>query len=394
MNLLILTPDFPDEKGVYQVDIFVKEQIRFLSRHFNEIVVICPVPYGMDYLRKTKYIDYSFENVQVFFPRYFNIPLFYFLKMNLWTNFEVKSVLKLISQRKIKADIIHAHFTWPSGALAVRLKEHLKIPVVITEHTSISFNKAIKNKNTTYIETWKNADKIIRVRKGDVKLFENVGINLDKIVSIPNGFDGKIFHQKDMNECRKLLGLPQNKIIILNISNLYSEVKGHKYLIEAIGTIKKDRIDIICYIIGYGKLYRTLKKKIIALGLEDNIKLVGSKPHSELPLWINACDLFVLPSLLESFGIVQIEAMACGKPVIATMNGGSEEIIISNDYGLLAKIADSRDLADKIQLALYKKWDIGIIIQYAQHYKWEKIVEKIFIIYLKVITHLSVEDGN
>ena len=113
--------------------------------------------------------------------------------------------------------------------------------------------------------------------------------------------------------------------------------------------------------------------------------LVGGKPHSEIPIWMNACDLFVLPSLTESFGVVQIEALACGKPVVATRNGGSEEILTSEEYGLLVEPADPKDLAEKILLALDREWDQEANLAYAEQFTWENIAKEIVDVYEKVL---------
>lgn len=99
---------------------------------------------------------------------------------------------------------------------------------------------------------------------------------------------------------------------------------------------------------------------------------------------MNACDLFVLPSLRESFGVVQIEAMACGKPVVATRNGGSEEVVISDKYGLLVEPTDPKVLTEKILTALDRKWDREAILAYAERYTWEKIAKEIMGVYAKL----------
>ncbi|MBE9593771.1 MAG: glycosyltransferase, partial [Proteobacteria bacterium] len=96
------------------------------------------------------------------------------------------------------------------------------------------------------------------------------------------------------------------------------------------------------------------------------------------------CDVFVLPSLRESFGVVQIEAMACGKPIVATRNGGSEEIITSEDYGLLCGPANPEELAEKILIALDKEWDGEKIRGYAERFRWENIVKEIVKVYKAV----------
>jgi glycosyltransferase involved in cell wall biosynthesis len=192
---------------------------------------------------------------------------------------------------------------------------------------------------------------------------------------ISNGFRGDQFYPRDRDKCRKLLGLPADQAIILTVGNLV-EMKGHKYLIEAMREITKTKKDVISIILGGGPLRRRLEKQVRDSGLGQNVSLVGPKPHDDIPIWINACDLLVLPSLRESFGVVQIEAMACGKPVIATRNGGSEEIVISDEYGLLCNPGNSKDLADTLLAGLEKEWNSKKINSYAQQFDYGKIKQE------------------
>ncbi|MFW5879261.1 MAG: glycosyltransferase [bacterium] len=149
--------------------------------------------------------------------------------------------------------------------------------------------------------------------------------------------------------------------------------------------ILEKRDDVFCFIIGKGYMKETLQNCIKQLDLQNHVKLLGWKTDQELPIWLNAADVFVFPSLAESFGIVQIEAMACGKPVVATYNGGSENIIISDECGLLVEPANSADLAEKIELALNKRWDNTEIQYCAKQYQWEKIGKETSDIYNSVI---------
>jgi len=384
-NLLVISNNFPNRDNTFVGDVFVKEQIKYLRHYFDNVYVVSPVAYGMERLRKTKHFDYQIDNVRVFFPKYINNPLFWYYGRSLWVDLEARAIMSLIEKEDLHFELIHAHFTWPSGAVAVALKQKYSIPVVITEHTSNTFTKAIETQDNVFTDTWGKADKIVRVRQGDISAFSRVSIPLQNIISIPNGYDSKKFHPMDTQRCRETLHLPLDKKLILNVGNLYGEVKGHKYLIEAISHVVTKRKDILCVIIGAGKLRTALESQIRSLGLEDYILLAGGKPHDEIPLWMNACDLFVLPSLNEGNPTVMFEALGCGKPFVGTKVGGVPEVITSDDYGLLVEPADPEDLAEKILVALDREWNHEAILAYAERYTWENIVKEIMGVYKQVL---------
>jgi len=383
-RLLVISSSFPDKTNNFYGGIFVKEQLKYLKDYFKKVIVISPVPQTFDIFEMDKWCkNYGFDNIEVYFPRYWCVPLFGFKKR--LGNRQFKVVDKLIKKENLKFDLIHCHFTYPASYVGVKLKEKYKKPLVVTAHGYDIYDLPFRN------EFWKNklshilnkADKIIAVSERNLNCIEKLGFKNTAVV-IPNGFDKEKFYYKDMLKCRKKLNLPLDKKIILTVGNLV-EVKGQKYLIEAMKSIVKQRKDVLCYIVGEGKLKSKLTKKIKTLGLQDYIKLMGEESHTKIPLWMNACDLFVLPSLNESFGVVQIEAMACGKPVVATKNGGSEEIITSKDYGLLCEPANPEDLAEKILIGLDKKWDEEYILNYAKQFTWEKIAKEIINIYERVL---------
>jgi len=383
-NLLIISNNFPNKDNSYIADIFVKEQVKYLKKFFDRVYVISPVAYGMDFLRKTIHKDYQYENVSVFFPKYLNIPFFYNYGRSVWIFLETKAIMALINREKIKFDIIHAHFTWPSGAVAVEIKKHFNVPVIITEHTHITLSKEIAKKNHNFINTLKKCDSIIRVNKKDIPLFQKLGIEKNRLHHIGNGYDSKKYFPLNKDKERELLNLPKEKKIILNIGRL-SEEKGQNFLISAIAEIQQKRTDCICYIGGDGPDREKLIAQICKEHLQNKVFLIGFVPDNVMVHWMNACDIFVLPSLSESFGIVQIEAMACGKPVVATRNGGSEEIIISDDFGLLVNPGNSVDLAEKIIIALERQWNTEKIQQYAYLFTWEIISKKITGIYQQLL---------
>ena len=383
-NLLVISNSFPNQDNSFLGDIFVKEQLKYLRLYFDNVYVVSPVAYGLERLRKTEHYDYQFDNVQVFFPKYINNPLFWYYGKFMWIYLEAKSIMSLIEREDLHFDLIHAHFTWPSGAVAVELKKALGIPVIITEHAHITLYKALREKNSYYINTWRDCDAIIRVNKKDVPLIARSGIDLSKIHYIANGYDPKKYHIVDKEKARQSLNLPMDSKIVLNVSRL-SKVKGQKYLISAINDLNKEWDNIHCYIGGTGSLKSDLEQQIASLDIRRCIKLLGFIPDEQMMLWMNACDIFVLPSLGEGNPTVMFEALGCGKPFVGTRVGGVPEVITSDDYGLLVNPADSEDLAKKILTALEREWDREAILRYAQQFTWENIAKEIMGVYTQIL---------
>ena len=157
----------------------------------------------------------------------------------------------------------------------------------------------ISNKDPIAINAWKEASAIIRVNKLDVGSFSSVGIEPTKVHYVPNGFDADAFSPRSKMDSRKKLGLPLDGKILLNVANFYSEVKGHKVLLEIIKKVVAIQPDVYCVMVGDGALKDSMMKMTDELGISDHILFAGSKTHKEIPDWINACDMFILPSLME-----------------------------------------------------------------------------------------------
>ena len=379
-RLLVASFLFPNKTNSYYKGVFVKEQLKYLKDYFCEITDISPIPRSFGLEKEDRVCkNYQFGNVKVFFPRYFHLPIEYFRKR--LGDSQYKATNALIEKEKTEFDLIHAHFVWPSGYVAAKLKEKYKVPLVVTAHGfdiyDVPFRNTILKKKVEY--TLNSADYIITVSNSNLKYINKLNIKTS-VEIIPNGFNKKLFYPMDSRKCRELLELPLNKKIILTVGNLV-EVKGHKYLIRAIKEILKQRKDIMCIIIGSGGLKGELNELIKRLGLEAHIRLVGAKPHEEIPLWMNACDVFVFPSLKESFGIVQIEALACGKPIVATYNGGSEEIIKNEKLGILTEPKNPKGLKEALNKTLEKEIDIKEIKKYAEQFTWDKNLRKTMKIY-------------
>lgn len=389
-NLLILCNNYPDKDGRKIGNIFVKEQLKYISKYFLNVYVIVPSPLSISKVRRIPTENYSYGNIHVFFLRYLDFPLSYFLFRDLWVEIERRSVSNFIEDNNLKFDIIHAHNTWRAGRIATRLKETFDVPVVITEHTSNVLYAAVGKKDKQFVKAWNLSDAIIRVNKKDVHLIEIFAMAGSKIKVIPNGYDAELFFPIQTSLAKEKLKLPINKKVILTIGRL-DQTKGYPYMLSAVKEMITDNDDFIYIIIGDGKLKHNLESQIKKLGIDNYVKLIGGKPHNEIPLWMNACDLFVLPSLNEGNPTVMFEALGCGKPFVGTRVGGVPEVITSEDYGLLVDPADPEDLAEKVLAALDREWDREKILAYARRYTWENIAKEVVGVYDQVLNLATIK---
>jgi len=384
-TLLIISNGYPffNKKDFYSYS-FVKVQVNELKKHFKKVVVICPTPYFPKTIAKHSSISYTFkenalrknykyDNVEVYFPKYFTLPITYCRKRN--GIYAYHTTKKTIKKLKLNFDLIHSHFNYISGYVATELKKDYKIPVVTTIHRNrISFLKEYHSNNKNYVSAWKNADLLIRINKQDIKLLKHHNKNTK---FIPNCINSCDFNIIDKNYT-SILPIPKHKKVLLNVANLVVSHKNHINLIKAIKELTTIRRDFILYLIGEGIDKQLIIDKIEELHLGDYIKVLGAKPHNEIPIWMNAADLFVFPSYTESFGVVNIEALACGVPVVSTINGGSEEIIINDSYGFLLKNPeDYKGLSVLINKALNKQWNTNKILDYSKTFSSEIVCNQI-----------------
>lgn len=371
---------------------FVKDQTECIASEFRQINICirhnsiaelsnylpinCLKPFRS---RSIKDLSALPENISV---HSFNLP---YLPIDLMRkklgNRFFRAVDKLLQNEQNTCDLIHAHFLWPNGYAGALLKEKYGIPLVVTAHGYDIYDLPFRDQEwrDRIVQTLEAADAVITVSKRNEECIRSLGVTKPVHV-IPNGFRSDLFHPRDQTECREALGLPLNRKIVLTVGNLV-EVKGHCYLVEAIADMNKNHPDTFCVIIGSGSLKGKLERQVRSLGLMENVLLVGGKPHEEIPLWMNACDIIVLPSLNEGNPTVMFESLGCGKPFIGTDVGGIPEIITSDQYGLVVKPGDAQDLADALTRALSIEWNREAIREYAEQFTWDAIANDVLDVY-------------
>ncbi|MFC4769241.1 glycosyltransferase family 4 protein [Effusibacillus consociatus] len=165
------------------------------------------------------------------------------------------------------------------------------------------------------------------------------GIPDHHLTVVYNGMDTELFRNR-MKNTESMLN-PPDKYIIACTARLSPE-KGHIYLLEALGKLKKERNDWVCWLIGDGPLRTELEELSRHLKISDNVIFLGNR--DDVPSLLNEADIFVLSSLQESLSYAVIEAQIAGKPILATEAGGITEVVAHGKTGLLSPVGQSEPL--------------------------------------------------
>jgi glycosyltransferase involved in cell wall biosynthesis len=251
------------------------------------------------------------------------------------------------SLRKLKGmDVIHVQWPIPNGLGALFLKKLYGIPYINTIHgEEVHLSKRY---HLLFALRWlvNNSSKTITNSNATRKFCLEAGLDVDKIDVIPFGVDTDFFRPLDVYK-------DENIFQILSVGYLI-ERKGFEYLIKAMPLVLKEHKQARLKIVGSGPLESKLKELIYELDLGDEVEIVKNVSDEELLMIYNSADLFVLPSIVDSqgntegLGVVLLEAMACGLPVIGSNIGGIPNIIDNNESGLLVPERDIPGLTEAI----------------------------------------------
>lgn len=251
--------------------------------------------------------------------------------------------------------LIHAHGRFLSaGALALEIKRKQGIKFIYTEHSTYYRRgiapEASKLVLSSIIDCASFYTVVSPSLLDDVERF--VGKKINKAIIIPNALD--LIFEEPINNIQSD---PENKFIFINVASL-DEKKGHDILIKAFNKAFSEEKEFILYICGDGFLKDKLIKLRDELGLKNNIIFTGNKTKYEIKELLDQSHAFVLSSLVETFGVVVIEALSRGCPVIATICGGPE-FLIDENCGILIEPdnIDQLAVALKKMIADYKKYN-------------------------------------
>lgn len=290
----------------------------------------------------------------------------------------MEKLYKEVVKKEGKVDVIHAQSSLWGGISAAYIAKKYNIPLVITEHSSVKRGQYVRESYyKRIVNSYKSADAIIAVGNGLKKEIEEL-TNRKDIKVIGNLVDLSLFDIRDIKR-------ESDEFIFFSIAFLEGE-KGFDTLIKSFS--KKFRNEKVRLVIGGDGSQRAWLEGIAkSEGIENQITFTGALSREEVASWMNKCHAFVLPSRYETFGVVYIEALASGKPVIGTFNGGAEDIV-SKDVGILVEVDNIKDLSDAMDHIRKnnKEYEADKLRKYCtEKFSSNVIVKKIVNVYEEVI---------
>lgn len=283
-----------------------------------------------------------------------------------------------------KPDIIHTQHIWIWSSIVTEYN----VPTVITSHGSDMMGYNIDNSFGKYCRKAINeCDKIITIsKKNNQVVLENFPEAENKCITLKNGYDTKVFYLKKFEKQSVLnefnIHKKYDKIVLF--AGRLTENKGIDVLLNA--TKKYENGKILTIIAGGGGLLEELKSQVAKLKLKD-VVFVGDQSQENLNKLYNIADVLAVPSRIEGFGLVAIEALACGTPVVATNKGGMTDFI-NDEVGALVDVEDDVMLEKEISKILNEEkiFNREKLSNYAkENYSQEAVTKDLIDVYKKVL---------
>jgi len=196
---------------------------------------------------------------------------------------------------------------------------------------------------------------------------------------IPHGLKLRVEHDLEPAAARAALDLPRDVPLVLFVGRLLA-LKGVHHLIRAMAEVGARCPDARLVVVGGGEELPSLTRVVGDLGLADRVRFVGERSHEDVIRFMRAADVFVLPSLTEAFGVVLLEAMSCGLPVVASNVDGIPSLVSDGQNGFLVPAGDEGALAYAIARVLTEPEERAVFartnVQKAMTYAWPGIAER------------------
>jgi glycosyltransferase involved in cell wall biosynthesis len=386
LKVLVYTSLFPNSVQPLSGH-FVLERLSHLLPYVD-CSVVAPAPYFPKLKLNARWYQFSqipsterLNGLELDHPRFVVLPkigmVTHGLSMFLGSARTVASRI-----RRERYDLIDAHYVYPDGFAAMLLGSWLNIPVVVSARGSdINVFPRFRAIRPLIRRVLARADALIAVSQSLKDQMVDLGCSAEKITVIGNGVDSRKFYPRSRSEMRQDLGLSPTRPIFLSVGHL-NENKGFHVLIDAVAQLRAARPDVLLLIIGEGVYRSHLEQRIRDLNLMGNVQLVGARPNEELVAWYGASDVFCLASETEGSPNVVMEALACGRPVIATHAAAS--MLNFPSLGIPVE-RTPHEFRLAMERALAVEWNAGEIAEHVRSRGWDGVARQVMEVFSGVI---------
>lgn len=357
MRILTLTNLYPNPFHPTRAT-FNRQEIRLLAAR-HPVAVIAPILWTDEWKARWKGAAplprgrrLTFDGITVDHPRYYYPPKV----LRRWYGHCFRESVRAAFRRALaefRPDLVFAPWAYPDGWAAIQLGHRAGLPVVIKVHGSDILRLSLHpQRSRGTVEALHQADGIVAVSRDLEERVVAMGADPGRVRVIYDGIDPERFHPGPQEAARARLSreLELRGPVLLYVGNLLP-VKGLEVLIDALALLARQGTEFTGLMIGQGPLRSRLEDRLARRGLRDRVKLLGPRPHDQLPDWYRAADLFVLPSYSEGVPVVLLEAAACGTTFVASRVGGIPEIA-RLDSDRLVPAGDAAVLAEAIRAGL------------------------------------------
>lgn len=294
-------------------------------------------------------------------------------------------------------DVIHSHY-WQSGWAGGHLARELDVPHIVMFHTlgevknRARFGEQEPRKRIRHErQIARRASAIVTASDHERELLQRYyGADRERMHTIPCGVDLQLFQPRDRETARQRLGLPAEGPVLLWVGRL-EKLKGVDILISAVAQLDERNFTLL--IVGgderAAELKEELRAQAEAAGVAANIRFAGAVAHDDLPAYYSAADVCVVPSYYESFGLVAVESMACGTPVVASRVGGLVSTVTDGVSGYLIPWRCPEPFAEKLEVLLNNRELRANFSRAAQRsmqrFAWDRVGAQMAALYGQVV---------
>ena len=393
MKILMLTWEYPPRVvgGIARV---VHDLSHRLIKDGHEVTVVT--------YKEGNVEDFEDDNgVKVYRVNNYMINPNNFIDWIMQLNFNLISKATELISKEGPFDVIHAH-NWLVAYAAKTLKDSFKIPIIATIHaTESGRNSGIHDEVQRYINdtewmlTYEATEVIVNSNYMKNELQRLFGLPYEKINVVPNGVNLNLYNGVERDYDFRRQYAADNEKIILYVGRLVYE-KGIQNLIAAMPKVLNGYHDSKLIIAGKGGMIDELRDEVRRLGIENKVYFTGYLKLNQVTKMYKCADVAVFPSTYEPFGVVALEGMLSGTPVVVSDVGGLNEIVQHRENGMKSYAGNPNSIADSILELLYNPGLCAEVSRAAKakvkaQYNWTKIAQDTHFIYQKAICQTMAE---